>query len=191
MRITKQAVQARCTYRQAKALALKLEQKQEEGQMTTDTLSRKDNELVARYYDDSLRKEANVFTLESRNGRLYGPHGEVLDIGGSTGGYVRGVLQQWEEPDTQAFEEHCSKCGDIIRGQMIHMNGEVFHHGCRPNSKTKSNDWRGSGGWRWSGGWRVSTGSDEWGSGEWRSVTSGAWNSSDSWRNARRQQKSK
>ena len=62
--------------------------------MTTDTLSRKDNELVARYYDDSLRKEANVFTLESRNGRLYGPHGEVLDIGGSTGGYVRGVLQK-------------------------------------------------------------------------------------------------
>ena len=66
--------------------------------MTTDTLSRKDNELVARYYDDSLRKEANVFTLESRNGRLHGPHGEVLDTGGSTGGYVRGILQIGKNP---------------------------------------------------------------------------------------------
>ena len=73
------------------------------------------------------------------------------------------------------------------------LEGGVSQPDSKPRSdgQSSSGGWIGSGGWKWSSGWRVSGGSDEWGSGEWRSVTSGAWNSSDSWRNARRQQKSK
>jgi predicted rRNA methylase YqxC with S4 and FtsJ domains len=111
MQKTRVAVEARTRYRQGKALALHVEQKKTE--KTTDDvpqeedsdLRKEDKELLARYYDDSLRKEANRLTLESGNGRLHSLDGKALDIGGSTGGYTRKLLQNWREPDTQVFEK--------------------------------------------------------------------------------------
>ena len=68
------------------------------------TLSRKQQELLALYDTGTLLKEANRLTRISGNGRLRRTDGSVVDIGGSTGGYTRTVLDDWQAPDVTELD---------------------------------------------------------------------------------------
>ena len=103
MQKTKVALVARARYRHGKALAL-LKQEQPSGKGAA-RFTKEDEDLLALYYDDSLRIEANRLTLASGNGRLHQADGNFVDIGASTGGYIRKNLQNWKPPNTQAFED--------------------------------------------------------------------------------------
>ena len=60
-------------------------------------------EVVDQYRSGWLRKEANKLTLISGHGRLKREDESFADIGGSTGGFVRTVLEDWGEPDLTDF----------------------------------------------------------------------------------------
>ena len=57
-----------------------------------------------RYQSGELRKEANKLTKISGHGRLKKEDDSFVDIGGSTGGFVRTVLDDWEPPDLADFD---------------------------------------------------------------------------------------
>ena len=50
------------------------------------------------------RLKVNRFTRISGNGRVRRSDGSFVDIGGSTGGYTRIVLYDWQAPDVTEFE---------------------------------------------------------------------------------------
>ena len=52
----------------------------------------------------NLLNDANRLTLSSGNGRLRRSDGSFIDIGGSTGGYTRTLLYDWEPPDVTELE---------------------------------------------------------------------------------------
>jgi hypothetical protein len=62
-------------------------------------LSKKATALLRDLDNGNLLHEANTLTRLSGHGRLRKSNGEFIDIGGSTGGFVRTVLDDWEPPD--------------------------------------------------------------------------------------------
>ena len=60
--------------------------------------------VLQEYQSGELRRQANKLTMISGHGRLKKADGSFVDIGGSTGGFVRTVLDDWEPPDTADFE---------------------------------------------------------------------------------------
>ena len=56
------------------------------------------------YDAGTLVAEANRLILMSGNGRLRRSDGTFVDMGGSTGGYTRTVLYDWEPPDVTEFD---------------------------------------------------------------------------------------
>ena len=92
----KLAVEARAKRR----LAIKYARLRDQG----TALSRKQQNLLELYDAGILLEEANRLTRISGNGRLRRSDGSFVDIGGSTGGYTRTVLYDWEAPDVTEFE---------------------------------------------------------------------------------------
>ena len=66
-------------------------------------LSKRQTALLKLYDNGTLLKEANEATLLSRNGCLRRGDGARLNIGGSTGGRARKILDAWKPPDPKAF----------------------------------------------------------------------------------------
>ena len=60
--------------------------------------------ILEEYQSGELRKQANHLTKISGHGRLKKEDHSFVDIGGSTGGFVRLVLDDWEPPDLAEFE---------------------------------------------------------------------------------------
>ena len=67
-------------------------------------LTRQQEDLLKLYDNGTLLTDANRLTQSSGNGRLRRSDGSFIDIGGSTGGYARTVLYDWEPPDLTEFE---------------------------------------------------------------------------------------
>ena len=61
--------------------------------------------VLQEYRSGELRRQANKLTKMSGHGRLLREDLSYVDIGGSTGGFVRTVLDDWEPPDLGEFEE--------------------------------------------------------------------------------------
>ena len=61
-------------------------------------------QVLEQYESGKLRHEANNLTLRSTHGRLKRDDDSFVDIGGSTGGFVRTVLDDWEPPDLEDFD---------------------------------------------------------------------------------------
>ena len=61
-------------------------------------------QVLKQYQSGELRKQANQLTMLSGHGRLKREDDTFVDIGGSTGGFVRIVLDDWEPPDLADFE---------------------------------------------------------------------------------------
>ena len=59
---------------------------------------------MQQYQSGELRREANRLTMVSGHGRLKRRDYSFVDIGGSTGGFVRVVLDDWGLPDLAEFE---------------------------------------------------------------------------------------
>ena len=59
---------------------------------------------LQQYESGELRQRANDLTLISGHVRLKREDNTFVDIGGSTGGYVRVVMDDWEPPDIEEFE---------------------------------------------------------------------------------------
>ena len=67
-------------------------------------LSPHQQQVLEEYQSGELRRKANDLTLKSGHGRLKGEDGTFVDIGGSTGGFLRTVLDDWEPPDLADFQ---------------------------------------------------------------------------------------
>ena len=95
---TAKAANARGRYRYARNLANKLDNGQRLGSA--------EMEEVNLYKSGVLLKKANDLTLLSGHGTLRRP-GDAAEclIGASTGGIVRRILENWEEPDRRHFLE--------------------------------------------------------------------------------------
>ena len=76
-------------------------------------------EVLQLYKSGWLRQEANRLTLISGHGRLKRADGTFEDIGGSTGGFVRTVLDDWGPPDLKDFD------GDWRLGEDLRRCGEA------------------------------------------------------------------
>ena len=70
-------------------------------------------EVLDQYRSGWLRKEANKRALWSGHGRLKRGDDSFVDIGGSTGGLVRTVLDDWGPPDLTDFD------GDSLLGEDL------------------------------------------------------------------------
>ena len=67
-------------------------------------LNPKQQAVLQEYQSGELRTEANRLTMISGHGRLKHEDLSFVDIGGSTGGFVRTLLDDWEPPDLWSFE---------------------------------------------------------------------------------------
>ena len=75
-----------------------------EGQGIQPRLNAKQLRVLQEYQSGELRRQANRLTMISGHGRLKKEDHSFVDIGGSTGGFVRTVLDDWEPPDLADFE---------------------------------------------------------------------------------------
>ena len=75
------------------------------GQSKARALRPNQLKVLKEYRSGELRKQANKLTMMSGHGRLSREDHSYVDIGGSTGGFVRTVLDDWEPPDLGEFEE--------------------------------------------------------------------------------------
>ena len=71
-------------------------------------LSAKQQQVLNEYRSGELRIQANNLTIKSGHGRSKREDDTHVDIGGSTGGFVRTVLDDWEPPDVAEFEGDAS-----------------------------------------------------------------------------------
>ena len=69
----------------------------------TPPLTPSQDMLMSAYRDGSLQERSNKLTIESGHGRLKRHNGSYVDIGGSSGGFVRYVLDDWRPPDVSDF----------------------------------------------------------------------------------------
>ena len=103
---------ARSRLRRGAMLERLQERIQDNSQIDARPLTSKQLRELQAYQSGELRREANKFTMISGHGRLRKDDYELrpwdpasfCDIGGSTGGFVRTVLDDWEPPDVADFE---------------------------------------------------------------------------------------
>ena len=60
-------------------------------------------QVLEPYRSGVLRRQANDCTIASGHGRLKREDNTFVDIGGSTGGFVRVVLDDWDLPNIAEF----------------------------------------------------------------------------------------
>ena len=75
------------------------------GKRRARPLNREQLQVLEKYQRDELRLQTNELTMISGHGRLKFQDDSFVDIGGSTGGFVRTVLDDWEPPDLTYFQE--------------------------------------------------------------------------------------
>ena len=99
----KEATEARSKYRLANKYA-RLRHRIRSGRAQEgERLGTKQLELLSLLDDGTLLAEANRLTRLSGHGRLRRSDRYFVDLGGSTGGYVRVVLNDWAPPDLEDF----------------------------------------------------------------------------------------
>ena len=75
-------------------------------------LTRRQVELLQKWDSGELHDKRNEAVANLGHGRLRNRQGDCLDIGGSTGGLARRVLDSWEPPDYQQFLAADDLAGD-------------------------------------------------------------------------------
>ena len=69
-------------------------------------LSERQEELLRQWRSGQLRVQRNTAAAAAGHGRLESATGDYMDIGGSTGGGSRRVVDSWLPPDWRQFLEH-------------------------------------------------------------------------------------
>ena len=105
---TRNAQIARARLRHGKMLA------RQEGK-TWRPFTPRQQEVLQLYKSGWLRQEANRLTLISGHGRLKRADDTFAEIGGSTGGFLRTVLDDWRSPDLKDFKRECRLGEDLRR----------------------------------------------------------------------------
>ena len=82
------------------------------GKREARPLTPKQLRVLQDYQSGELRRQANKLTMIFGHGRLKKEDDSFVDIGGSTGGFVRTVLDDWDPPDLADFEEDPSDLVD-------------------------------------------------------------------------------
>ena len=100
----KLAAEARGEYRQAMRYARQREILREGGDPQPAALTRRQEALLVLYDNGTLLAEANRLTRISGNGRLRRSDGTFVDTGGSTGGFTRTVLYDYQPRDVSEFD---------------------------------------------------------------------------------------
>ena len=67
-------------------------------------LTRRQEDVLVLYDNGTLLAEANRLTRISGNGRLRRSDGSFVDVGGSTGGFTRTVLYDYQPRDVSEFD---------------------------------------------------------------------------------------
>ena len=93
---TRDAIEARTKLRRGASLARLQERLVNSGR---GRLNAEQTAVLAEYESGALRMRANELTHASGNGRLKREDESFVDIGGSTGGLVRTVVDFWKPPD--------------------------------------------------------------------------------------------
>ena len=101
---TRAAAEARSRYCEG-ARVYRIQQKLQEKDNYAGPLTKHQKEVLDKWESGELLRTANRITCESGHGRLKKKDGKSLDIGGSTSGYCRRMLQIWSPPDATAFVE--------------------------------------------------------------------------------------
>ena len=78
-------------------------------------LTPRQTDLLERYDSGTLLEELNGAIAAWGHGRLRSEAGEHLDIGGSTGGGSRRIIDGWTPPDWREFLEHADMVGGFMR----------------------------------------------------------------------------
>ena len=102
-REVRDAQMARARLRRGAMLA-RLQERLLQGDSRGEPLTLKQQRVLQQYKSGELRRQANQLTMISGHGRLKKEDDSFVDIGGSTGGFVRTVLDDWEPPDLADFE---------------------------------------------------------------------------------------
>ena len=97
--LKKKAAQAKLDYRMTCILRLKLARRQ----VNYDDLERWEKENLLRLEDGSLLRHTNEAVAAYGHGTLRRDDGETIEIGGSTGGITRFLLDGYAEPDVESF----------------------------------------------------------------------------------------
>ncbi len=77
-----------------------LAQKVEQGKLE-ENFSEEDKELLRLWRDNTLLKDLNKATAQRGHGTLRKSNGEKIEIGGSTGGKTRLILDGYQHPNAQ------------------------------------------------------------------------------------------
>ena len=72
-------------------------------------LSSRQTVLLEQYESGRLMKELNEAKVAWGHGCLWSEDGVKLEIGGSTGGGSRRIIDHWAPPDCQEFLEHAER----------------------------------------------------------------------------------
>ena len=99
VQLKRAAAQAKLDYRKTCILRRKLET----GQVAERDLERHEQENLRKLQDGSLLRRTNEAIAAFGHGTLRGVGGERLEIGGSTGGVTRCLLDGHAEPDVASF----------------------------------------------------------------------------------------
>ena len=97
--LKKKAAQAKLDYRMTCMLRLRLHR----GQVYYRDLERWEQENLRRLEDGSLLRHTNDAVAAYGHGTLRRDDGETIEIGGSTGGITRFLLDGYAEPDVDSF----------------------------------------------------------------------------------------
>ena len=97
--LKKKAAQAKLDYRMTCMLRLRLDRRQ----VNYDDLERWEQENLLRLEDGSLLRHTNEAVAAYGHGTLRRDDGETIEIGGSTGGITRFLLDGYAEPDVDSF----------------------------------------------------------------------------------------
>ena len=66
-------------------------------------LTYRQQQLLRQWDSGELRRQRNMAAVAAGHGRLESAEGQYLDIGGSTGGCARRVVDGWAPPDWRQF----------------------------------------------------------------------------------------
>ena len=78
-------------------------------------LSARQTVLLEDYNSGRLLRELNYAKAAWGHGRLRDDMGEYIDIGGSTGGGSRRIIDKWKPHDWREFLEHADMVGGFMR----------------------------------------------------------------------------
>ena len=83
----------------------------------TQALTSRQTDLLKRYESGVLRDELKKAVAAYGHGCLRSEDGDILNIGGSTGGVTRCLIDDWRKPDCQRFLDHSDTTRKVLESE--------------------------------------------------------------------------